>query len=207
LRATYGGSSGYQIVLWGESEYNVLGVMNEREVRARIEQFLRATARNVVVPASLGLGLTASGCDSHAIRVGTADAGHDVVAQSSDAAASPVSDVRDATSDPFIGPAPPYLLPPPPPPPDAASATDLPLMAVPYLVALPPDAPVDQAHDALESESGAQGVDDNPDAYVSVPPPAYLPFMQQATELESVVKPAHAAAGESAALPAPQKKE
>jgi hypothetical protein len=37
--------------------------MNEKEIRERIDRFLRKTARNLVVPASVSLGLLLSGCD------------------------------------------------------------------------------------------------------------------------------------------------
>ena len=49
--------------------------MKEKEIRERVEQFLKRTARNVVVPASLGLGLSLSGCEGNALRAGAADAG------------------------------------------------------------------------------------------------------------------------------------
>jgi hypothetical protein len=52
--------------------------MKEKEIRDRVEQFLKRTARNVVVPASLGLGLSLSGCEGKALRAGTADAGRSV---------------------------------------------------------------------------------------------------------------------------------
>jgi hypothetical protein len=52
--------------------------MKEKEIRERVEQFLKRTARNVVVPASLGLGLSLSGCEGNALRTGAADAGRGV---------------------------------------------------------------------------------------------------------------------------------
>lgn len=51
--------------------------MKEKEIRERVEQFLKRTARNVVVPASLGLGLSLSGCEGNALRAGARDAGSD----------------------------------------------------------------------------------------------------------------------------------
>jgi hypothetical protein len=67
--------------------------MKEKELRERIEQFLRKTARNVVVPASVGLGLGVSGCDQHALRAKAADAGGDSAAQISDVAKVSTSDL------------------------------------------------------------------------------------------------------------------
>ena len=52
--------------------------MKEKEIRERVEQFLKRTARNVVVPASLGLGLSLSGCEGNALRARATDAGRDL---------------------------------------------------------------------------------------------------------------------------------
>jgi hypothetical protein len=123
--------------------------MKEKELRERIEHFSRKTARNVVVPASVGLGLGVSRCDQHALRAKAADAGGDSAAQVSDVA---------KVSTPDLPPSPPEAR-------DATSPSDLPLMAVPYLMALPPDAVApDQTRDG-ESEAGTQG----PDAAVLIP--------------------------------------
>jgi hypothetical protein len=138
--------------------------MKEKELRERIEQFLRKTARNVVVPASMGLGLGVSGCDQHTLRAKAADAGGDSAAQVSDVA-------KVSTSD--LPPAAPEVR-------DATSPSDLPLMAVPYLMALPPDAVApDQTRDG-ESEAGTQGPDAAADAYVPIPPLIYVFYMQRA---------------------------
>jgi hypothetical protein len=75
--------------------------VKEKEIRERIERFLKKTARNLVVPASVGLSL--SGCDTHALRGGRADAGRDVASQGADAA-----DVANAADFPSVYP--PYLL-------------------------------------------------------------------------------------------------
>jgi hypothetical protein len=50
--------------------------MKEQDVRQRIESFLKRTAREVVVPASMGLGLALSGCDHTGIQA-RADAAAD----------------------------------------------------------------------------------------------------------------------------------
>jgi len=42
--------------------------MKERDVRQRIESFLKRTARDVVVPASMGIGLALSGCERTALN-------------------------------------------------------------------------------------------------------------------------------------------
>jgi hypothetical protein len=56
--------------------------VKEKEIRERIERFLKRTARNVVVPASVGLSL--AGCDTRALGGGRADAGRDVASQSTE---------------------------------------------------------------------------------------------------------------------------
>ena len=38
--------------------------MREREMRQRVERFLRARLRNMLMPATLGLGLAVGGCNS-----------------------------------------------------------------------------------------------------------------------------------------------
>ena len=75
--------------------------MNEKEIRERIERFLKKTARTLVVPASVGLSL--SGCDSHALGGGQADAGRDAAAQG--------AEVADAATSPDLPQIyPPYLV-------------------------------------------------------------------------------------------------
>ncbi len=51
------------------------GTMKEREIRERINDFLRETMRTVVVPASMGLGLVLGGCSDSSTdsRDGSAD--------------------------------------------------------------------------------------------------------------------------------------
>ena len=90
--------------------------MKEKDIRDRIARFLQKTARTVVVPASMGLGLSATGCDRHSLHGKGADAGPDLVTQNRDAATNP-----------------PDLA-------DAATKDDLPLIAVPYLVVMVEDA-------------------------------------------------------------------
>ena len=114
--------------------------MKEKEIRERIARFLQKTARTVVVPATVGIGLSGTACDRHSLHRGPADAGRDLVVQTPDAATS-ASDLADA-----------------------AIREDLPLIAVPYLVVMVEDAAADLAPDAGE----AQGVDADRDA--SPPP-------------------------------------
>jgi hypothetical protein len=166
--------------------------MNEKQIRARIEQFLQATARTVVVPASLGLGLAASGCESHSLHTRAADAGRDIASQISDAAVL-TSDTASTAPDAK----------------DAPLAPDLPLMAVPYLVvAFPPDAaPPDRPADIIESEAGVRRLDagpDIPDAYVPIPPLIYIVFISP-TESKAMDRSAPSDPGEAAVAPSQEK--
>jgi hypothetical protein len=119
--------------------------MNEKEIRERIERFLKKTARNVVVPASVSLGLSFSGCDSNALHAGAAEAGRDVATQSPD-----VADAALGPDLPII--VPPYLVYLPPAPdaglevaPEVAPidatpidvGAEMPLPPLPYLIFLP----------------------------------------------------------------------
>ena len=144
--------------------------MKEKEVRERIERFLKRTARNVVVPASLGLGFSLTGCDQHAFQGVAADAGRDLAGQTADA----VSQTPDVSS---MGP-------------DVATKDvsskgpdvadtgkeDLPLMAVPYVVAMPEDAAKAQPMDA-ESEAGSARPDAKADL-MAVYPVYHVPFSE-----------------------------
>jgi len=120
--------------------------MKEKEIRERIERFLKKTARNLVVPASVGLSL--SGCDTHPLGHGRADAGRDVASQQSETA-----DATNAADFPAV--LPPYLVmmmpdaDAEPVPADTASEAqalpdagpEIPWPPVPYLVVAPsPDA-------------------------------------------------------------------
>jgi hypothetical protein len=135
--------------------------MKEKDIRDRIARFLQKTARTVVVPASVGLGLSAAGCDQHSLHGRAADAGPDLGAQNSDAATNP-----------------PDLA-------DAAANEDLPPILVPYLVRMAEDAAADVGVDAMQ----AQGVDADRDATALSldvdadfypPPPPYLVLPQVA---------------------------
>lgn len=131
--------------------------MKEREIRDRIAHFLQKTARTVVVPASVGLGLSAAGCNRHSLNAWPADSGADLIAQHLDA----LTDAPDLAARA-----------------DAVTKADLPQIALPYLVMMLEDA-ASVAVDALE----AQSVDADRDASSSLPdvepdifypPPAYL---------------------------------
>jgi len=50
-----------------EKRYHLLRVMKEQDVRQRIEGFLKRTARELIIPASVGLSLGLSGCGSDAV--------------------------------------------------------------------------------------------------------------------------------------------
>ncbi len=123
--------------------------MKEKQIRDRIQGFLKRTARTVVVPASVGLGLSVGACDGTSLRGRPADAAGDL--SSSDAAVvSPdTADARpdlqpidgapdarpDAQSDMAIPP-PPYMVPPIP---DAGP--DLPAIMPPYMAPSPSPSP------------------------------------------------------------------
>jgi hypothetical protein len=122
--------------------------MKEKEIRERIERFLKRTAQTVVVPTTMGLGLSLSGCDGHSLRAGSADGGSDTSAQVSDAATTPS---------------------------DTALALDLPPIYPPYLMIsdMPDSAP--EAKPDVESEAGGGTLDaslppDAPVYGVSFPP-------------------------------------
>jgi hypothetical protein len=127
--------------------------MKERDIRDRIAQFLKKTARTVVVPASVGLGVVSPGCDGHSLHGRTGDAGLDLGAEKADGPAT--------LSDPA----------------DTAAMDDLPLMMVPYVVMMPRDAPADLPPEAPAGQSVDADVDvfDSPrdaqaDTYYPVPP-------------------------------------
>lgn len=118
--------------------------MNEKEIRERIERFLKKTARNVVVPASMGLGLSLSGCGGKTLHVGPADAGGDATSLStSDARSSDASDV-ETILDAGAPDASPDLSPDALPDTSVDATSDLPTFYPPYLIMVPsPDARAD----------------------------------------------------------------
>ncbi len=117
--------------------------MNEKDIRDRIGQFLKRTARTVVVPASMGLGLSSTACNGNGLRQ-AGDAGLDTASTQADA----------RLTSPDLA--------------EEAVKFDVPLMMVPYVVAMAPDAAADTTPDA---DSDAL-----PDARadISSPPPPYL---------------------------------
>ena len=84
--------------------------MTEKEIRERVERFLRRTAEAVVVPATMGLGMSQAGCDHHSLEAHSADAGAEV--RRSDTA------VNSDLPDPLL----PYLVMMPPDAADSSSA-------------------------------------------------------------------------------------
>jgi len=130
--------------------------MKEREIRDRIARFLQKTARTVVVPASVGLGLSAAGCDRHSLSARLADGGADLVDRRSDAPTNAPDLIARA---------------------DAISRDDLPQIAVPYVVMLwdaaggAADALAAQSLDA-DGDASSALPDVEPDIFY--PPPAYL---------------------------------
>jgi hypothetical protein len=100
--------------------------MKERDVRQRIESFLKRTAREVVVPASVGIGLALSGCDRTGMKIG-GDAAADMSRSARDAgsaADAAVVNHPDMASQPD------------------ARQPDLPFIAPPYMAVFQPDARV-----------------------------------------------------------------
>jgi hypothetical protein len=146
--------------------------MREKEIRDRIEQFLKRTARNVVVPASMGLGLSIAGCDQHSLTTKHApDAASDVVAQKQDVAGPDASNPDAANDLPSM--VLPYLVYAGP---DAAhdeSKADLPRILVPYLIYAP-----DTGSEATPPiDSGTEGGPGDAPPDLSMPPPPYMvPF-------------------------------
>jgi hypothetical protein len=161
--------------------------VKEKDIRERIESFLKRTARNVVVPASVGLSL--SGCDTHALSGRRADAGFDVASQSADAKDTanstdlaqmilpylvvmmpdadaepgPLDAGADARSLPETGPEisappPPYLAPPPPP----------------YMVPAPPPPLPPDPPPPLPPPPPPPLPDAGPEVPLPDPPPPYL---------------------------------
>ena len=127
--------------------------MNEKDIRDRIAQFLKKTARTVVVPASMGLGLSSAGCEGHSLHGKAADAGLDV--QKADV----------STLAPDLG--------------DDAAKNDLPQILVPYVIAMAPDGAADVAPDELEAQSLDADRDTSPvpldvRADIIYPAPPYL---------------------------------
>lgn len=66
--------------------------MREHEMRTRALQFLKARMRNMIMPATVGIGLAVGACsDPKSLYMGPmpSDAGHDVLVNKHDATASP----------------------------------------------------------------------------------------------------------------------
>ena len=125
--------------------------MKEKEIRDRIQGFLKRTACAVVVPASMGLGLGAGACDRTSLHGSPADAATDLSASLSDAAVTSPDAVVAS--------------------PDLAFAADLPELLPPYLVVMIPDAQPD-----VQPIDGASDADARPDAQpdIATPPPPYM---------------------------------
>jgi hypothetical protein len=128
--------------------------MKEHEIRQRIEGFLKRAAREVVVPASVGVGLALIGCDQGGLKTSLdaaadrsaapdgilADAtlGNDRAVNVSDTANPRDLRLPDATQ----------------PAPDTRGA-DLPAVMPPYMVFIPPDAGVDAGASDAGLDTGA----------------------------------------------------
>ena len=142
--------------------------MKEQDVRQRIESFLKRTAREVVVPASMGLGLALSGCDHAGIHV-RADAASDT-----SLSAKPDAIVADATpaldgiaSRPDTVNQPDLRLPDDVGTAPDARQVDLPVLVAPYLAVVLRDAGaevrvLDATADVRAADAGVDA--DAPDA-------------------------------------------
>lgn len=138
--------------------------MNEKDIRARIEQFLKRTAQTVVVPASVGLGLV--GCDSHSLQVPPADAAarNDLASEGKGAVADSAVAVPDRPAD---------------------LAAEMPQIMPPYLMVWnEPDSavassPEVRADGTTALDGGADADDAQPRADVGVPelPDPPLPYV------------------------------
>jgi hypothetical protein len=178
--------------------------MKEHEIRQRIEGFLKRTARELVVPASMGLGLALVGCDHTGIKVArdaAAETAQSVAPDAADAmltrdSAANVPDVANPR-DFGINDDRPAL--------DAFKA-DLPRLIIPYGVRIEPDASVDAAApnaDAPDADAGAadaevRAVDSGRDAgkadLPAILPPYMPPYMpaplpDAAQDLSAVIVP------------------
>jgi hypothetical protein len=142
--------------------------LKEKEIRDRIQGFLKRTARTVVVPASVGLGLSAGACDRTSLHGRPADAAG-TLSTSDAAVVSP--DTADAASDLALG-------------------ADLPELLPPYLVVMMPDARPDSRPDMQPIDGGP---DARPDAQsdLASPPPPYMdpPIPDAGREMPAIVPP------------------
>jgi hypothetical protein len=182
--------------------------MKEHEIRQRIEGFLKRTARELVVPASVGLGLALVGCDHTGIKVArdaAADTAQSTTPDAADAmlARDSAASVPDTVSprDCGINDDRPTI---------DAFKTDLPNLMIPYGVYIPPDAGPDadaQGVDAAAPDAAAPNTDADasgtdadvraPDAHdagradlpVSLPP--YMPPPVPTPDAAHDVAPVH----------------
>jgi hypothetical protein len=162
--------------------------MKEHEIRLRIESFLKRTARELVVPASVGLGLALVGCDHTGIKVSrdaAADTAQFAAPDAADAtlARESAANILDTANQPDLS------LPNDPRPALDAFKTDLPVLHIPYGVYIPPDASTDAAApnaDAPDADAGAadaevRAVDARRDAgkadLPAIMPPYMPPYM------------------------------
>jgi hypothetical protein len=134
--------------------------MKEQDVRQRIESFLKRTAREVVVPASMGLGLALSGCDHTGIQ-----ARADAAADTSQSAATDgiVADAtrgrESAANSPDVASQPDLRLPDDVRlSPDTGQA-DLPISVAPYMAIVRLDAGVDASVPDVRPDAGAPDAD------------------------------------------------
>jgi len=126
--------------------------MKEHEIRQRIEGFLKRTARELVVPASVGLGLALVGCDHTGIKVAR-DAAADTAKSAAPDAENGTLTRDSAASVPDTASPRDFGINDDRPALDAFK-TDLPNLNIPYGVRIEPDA----GPDALSVDAAAPDV-------------------------------------------------
>jgi hypothetical protein len=164
--------------------------MKEREVRQRIESFLKRTARELVVPASVGLGLALSGCDHTGLKVARDAAADTARSASPDTILADATLAKDSVANNLdLANQPDLRLPDASMPAPDARQADLPAQIVPYGVFIPPDATVpDTRADAGRPDAGTDAEAGTADARDDVRTPDARPDTRQA-DLPTIAPP------------------
>jgi hypothetical protein len=139
--------------------------MKEHEIRQRIEGFLKRTARELVVPASVGLGLALVGCDHTGIKVARDAAADTALSAAPDAIVADATLARESAANvPDVANPRDFGINDDRPALDAFKA-DLPNLMIPYGVYIRPDAGPDApsadaaAPDAVAPDADAGAAD------------------------------------------------
>jgi hypothetical protein len=125
--------------------------MKEHEIRQRIEGFLKRTARELVVPASVGLGLALVGCDHTGIKLSRDAAAETALSAAPDAIVADATLARESAANvPDVANPRDFGMNDDRPALDAFKA-DLPNLIIPYGVRIEPDAGPDAAAQAVDA--------------------------------------------------------